>query len=156
MGARLVIGIGHPDRGDDAVGRVVAARLREQRLEGVEVREHDGEATTLIEWLGGADEAILVDAALSDAEPGTVQRFDVATAVLPRARFGLSTHGIGLADAVELARSLGQLPRRCIVFAVEARSFLHGESLSREVEEAVAEVVRRVVEEIQQKDRMHA
>jgi len=34
---RLVIGIGHPDRGDDAVGRAVARRLRARAPEGVEI-----------------------------------------------------------------------------------------------------------------------
>ncbi len=149
MGSRLVIGIGNPDRGDDAVGRIVAARLREHAMGEVEILDHDGEATTLIEWLGRADDAILVDAALSGEAPGTVRRFDVAATALPRAKFGMSTHGIGLADAVELARSFGQLPPRCVVYAVEAQSFAHGEPLTPDVETAVAEVVRRVLDEIQ-------
>jgi hydrogenase maturation protease len=149
MGGRLVIGIGHPDRGDDAVGRIVAGRLRARAPDGVSVREHDGEATTLLDWLGAADDVVLIDAAVSGAAPGTVRRFDVVAAPLPPARFGLSTHGVGLADAVELARVLGRLPPRCVVYAVEAASFEHGQPLSPALAEAVDEVVERVLRELQ-------
>jgi hydrogenase maturation protease len=147
MSGRLVIGIGHPDRGDDAVGRIVARRLRESVLDGIEIRDHDGEATTLVDWLADADDAILVDALVSGEAPGTVRRFDVAASALPREKFGMSTHGFGLADAVELARILGSLPARCVVYAVEGRSFGHGEPLSPEVDTAVDELVRRVLDE---------
>jgi hydrogenase maturation protease len=145
----LAIGIGHPDRGDDAVGRIVAARLRECAPGGVTVLEHDGEATALLAWLGRAEAAILVDAAMSGEAVGTVRRFDVGRAPLPNGCFGLSTHGMGLAEAVELARALGQLPARCIVYAVEARSFDHGAPPSPKVAAAVDEVVRSVLAELE-------
>jgi hypothetical protein len=37
--------------------------------------------------------------------PGAISRFDAAAKVLPRAVFGYSTHAIGLAEAIELARA---------------------------------------------------
>jgi hydrogenase maturation protease len=148
MSTCAIIGIGHPDRGDDAVGRVVAACLGARALGGVTVLEHDGETAGLLEWLAGADTAILVDAAMSGQAAGTVQRFDVGSTPLPSGCF-LSTHGMGLAEAVELARVLGQLPRRCIVYAIEARGFDHGAALSPEVAAAVDEVVARLLEEVE-------
>ena len=41
----VVVGIGHPDRGDDAVGRIVADRLRGLVPDDVTVLDEDGEAT---------------------------------------------------------------------------------------------------------------
>ena len=99
--------------------------------------EQGGEATTLLEELGDTDCAILIDAAVSGGECGDVRRFDAAREALPAAKFGMSTHGFGLAEAIELARTLGQLPARCIVFAIEARSFELGAPLSPELVRAV-------------------
>jgi hydrogenase maturation protease len=50
---RLVIGIGigNPDRGDDAVGLAVARRVRDAAPGGVTVKELDGDQLTLLdEW----------------------------------------------------------------------------------------------------------
>ncbi len=58
-----------------------------------------------------------------------------------------STHSFGVAEAVELARALGRLPARIVVFGIEGRDFAQGEGLSPDVDAAVDEVVRRVTEE---------
>jgi hydrogenase maturation protease len=145
---RIVLGIGNLDRGDDAAGRRVARLLRWILPEDIEVAEHDGEATALLARFDGAAAAFLVDACTSGAPAGTVRRFDVSAAPLPEAAFGLSTHGFGLAEAVELARALGQLPPRCVVYAIEGASFAGGAPLSPAVAAAVADVARRLGTEI--------
>lgn len=145
---RLVIGVGNPDRGDDAAGRAVAALLRRALPAEVEIAEHDGEAAALLSRLEGAAAAFLVDACVSGAPPGTVRRFDAALSALPHDAFGLSTHGLGLAGAVELARALGQLPRCCVVYAIEGEFFAPGAPLSPPVSVAVAEVAWRLAAEI--------
>ena len=147
-GRRLVLGIGNPERGDDAVGLAVARLLRRMLPEAVEVAEHAGDAASLLARLDGVAAALLVDACAGGGPAGTVRRFDVALAPLPHRAFGLSTHGFGLAEAVELARTLGRLPPRCIVYAIEGRSFALGEPLSPPVSQAVADVARRVAAEI--------
>lgn len=145
---QIVLGIGNPDRGDDAAGRKVARRLRWMLPDDVAVAEHDGEATALLAWLDGAAAAYLVDACASGALAGTVHRFDVSVAPLPQSLFSLSTHGFGLAGAVELARALDQLPRRCIVYAIEGECFELGAPLSLSVSAAIAQVARRLGAEI--------
>jgi hydrogenase maturation protease len=150
MSRLVVIGIGNADRGDDAFGRIVAWRLRGRLHEHVHLIDHDGEAAALVDHLGGADAAILIDAAVSDGAPGEICRFDVARGPLPAARYGLSTHGLGLAEAVELARILGKLPGRCVVYTVEARSFGLGDALWPAVARAVDDVVARVIADADQ------
>jgi hydrogenase maturation protease len=145
---RIVLGIGNPDRGDDAAGRRVAGLLRQMLPDDVEVAEHDGEATTLLARLDGAAAAYLVDACSSRAPAGTVHRFDASAAPLPQQVFGLSTHCFGLAEAIELARALGQLPAQCVVYAIEGECFDVGVPLSSSVSVAVAEVVGRLRAEI--------
>ncbi len=149
-GRRIVIGIGNPDRGDDGVGRLVARSLDGRLPADVEIVEVDGEATALLAHMDGAEEAYLVDACASGAAPGTVRRFDVVAAPLPQAAFGLSTHGFGLAEATELARALGQLPPRCVVYAIEGAGFEAGAPLSDAVAEAMPRVVQRLCGEIEQ------
>lgn len=144
----LVICIGNPDRGDDALGPAVAHRLRGAMPAEVDVIELDGEATALLAALDGASTAYLVDACAGGATAGTVHRFDVADAPLPEAMFDLSTHGLGLGAAIELARALGQLPPRCTVFAVEGDDFRIGSPLSPPVAAAVDDVCRRLRAEI--------
>jgi hydrogenase maturation protease len=140
----IVIGVGNCDRGDDAAGPAVARRLRGTLPASIEVAEHNGETASLLALLDGADCAVLVDACVSSGEPGAVRRFDVSDAPLPEAKFSLSTHGLGLGEAVELARALGQLPARTIVYAIEANAFDAGAPLSPAVAAAIDEASERI------------
>ncbi len=132
-----VIGLGNAWRRDDAAGLEVARRLGGRALEG--------EPAGLIEALEGADEAVVVDAVSSGAPPGTVHRLEAGSSPLPAELFGVSsTHALGLAEAVELARALGRLPARVVVYGIEGADFAPGSGLSPEV----AAAVDRVVEEV--------
>jgi hydrogenase maturation protease len=112
------------------------------------VLEREGEPTSLIDSWEGAEAVWLVDAVSSGAEPGTVHRHDASARELPARLFDTSTHHFGLAEAVELARALGRLPRTAIVFGIEGASFETGETLSPEVEAAAARVAAAVREEV--------
>lgn len=147
-GARvLVIGVGNPFRRDDAAGRIAVRRLRGRGVT-VEAREHDGEGTSLMESWQGADVVVLIDATSSGGPPGTVHRFDGGAGPLPAVVRRDSTHAVGLPEALELARTLGRLPPRLIVYGIEGRAFDAGEGLSPEVERAVDEVVGRVLGDV--------
>ena len=146
---RIVVGIGNPDRGDDAAGRAVAQALRGTLPDGIDIVELSGEAAALIDALDGAGTAYLVDACLSGAPAGTVRRLDASSRPLPPGALGLSTHGLGVAAAVELARALGQLPPRCIVYAIEGGSFEPGAAMSPLVSEAIAGVAARLRGELE-------
>jgi hydrogenase maturation protease len=114
--------------------------VRELAPDGVEVREIEGDATALVDAWSGAEHVVVVDAAQSGAAPGTVRRFDARSQPLPVRTLRSSTHAFGVSDAVELARSLGRLPGRLEVYAIEGASFVAGDRLSPSVERAVAEV----------------
>jgi len=133
-------------RSDDAAGLAVARLI--QGIDGAEVLEREGEPTSLIDAWEGARAVWLVDAVSSGAEPGTVHRHDASERELPAALFRTSTHHFGLAEAVELARALGRLPERTVVYGIEGASFRTGETLSPEVETAVVQVADAVREEV--------
>jgi hydrogenase maturation protease len=118
------------------------------RPKDIEIIEHSGEAAGLVLQMDGAERVFLIDACVSGAPPGTIHRFDVGSAAMPALTPGFSTHGFGLAEAVELARALGLLPRRTIVYAIVGASFETGAPLSPPVAAAAAEVVRRLCADI--------
>ena len=97
-----------------------------------------------------AEAAILIDAAISGAAPGTIRRLDALAQPLPREIFGVSTHGFGLAEAIELARVLKRLPAYCVIYAIEARDFETGAPLSPEVAGAVDVTVARIFDELRE------
>jgi hydrogenase maturation protease len=139
-----VIGIGNAWQGDDAAGLHVARLLAPQLPDDVRVRELEGEPVGLVEALNGADDVFLIDAVRSGAPPGTIHRLDAGDAPIPTALAAASTHTLGVGEAIELARALGRLPRRVIVYGIEAASLAAGEELTPPVARAVAEVVERV------------
>lgn len=145
----VLVGVGNPARGDDAAGRSVARRMRGTVPAEVEIREHDGETASLLALLEVADRAFLVDASRSGAAAGTVRRFDASAGPLPAASLGLSTHGLGVAEALELARVLGRLPPQCVVYAIEADSTAVGTEPSGAVRAAVEEVSGRLRAELE-------
>ena len=147
---QFFIGVGNPDRGDDAAGRAVAQTLAGELPGDIEVLQLSGEATELVSQLQGTEAVILADASSSGAPSGTVRRFDGVAGPLPRELFAVSTHGVGVAEAIELARALGDLPAVCIVYAIEAIRFGAGEPLSAPVAAAVSEVAVRVQAEFEQ------
>jgi hydrogenase maturation protease len=145
----LVIGIGNADRGDDGVGLAVARLLMMRWPHGVRVVEHAGESTSLLDCLSSAEAAYVIDACMADGPPGTIRRFDVAAAALPHVAFACSTHGMGLVHAVELARALGRLPRRCVVYAIDGWRFEIGAAMSSEVATAAERVADLIRSELQ-------
>src|SRR3974390_2937927 len=104
--ARLILGCGNLDRGDDAVGLIVAQRLREA---GIPAEDFTADGLALVERWIGAESVILIDAVVTGCPPGTVTVWDEPPLELEA--FATSTHGIGVAHAIRLGRALGRMPR---------------------------------------------
>jgi hydrogenase maturation protease len=150
----VVISLGNRFRGDDAIGPFIAERLKEDSVD-----RHDGQAPRSI--IEGKDDAmalvnawedaalaVVIDAAVSGALPGTVRRMETGEQVLPKDLARCSSHGLGLAEAVELGKALGRLPGRLVIFSIEAATLEQGVAMSPQVMAAADEVVRRVEAEI--------
>jgi hydrogenase maturation protease len=143
----MVIGLGNPLRGDDSVGRIVAAGVKRRNQPFLKVVESSGEVTSLMELWADSGTVIVVDAVASGGATGMVHRFDASQQALPIRFNSGSTHALGLGEAVELARALHQLPQRLIVFGIEGKRFDVGSELSTDVKRIVPQVVDRVLEE---------
>lgn len=150
----VVIGVGNEYRSDDGAGIAVARRLRALFPTGVTVMEESGEGAALLETWQGATWLLLVDAVRSGSPVGTIHRLDGRAAPLPAGFFHYSTHAFSVAEAIELARSLDQLPPYVIVYGIEGENFDAGVGLSAAVEQAVQTVVEQVKTEVHEVPRM--
>ena len=144
----LVIGVGNWYRSDDAVGLVVARKLRAMNLPGILVKEENGEGVALMEAWQGKEQVIIVDAASSGSRPGTVHTLDADSTTIPSAFFHYSSHAFSVAESIELARALQQLPSQLIVYGIEGKNFAAGVGLSTEVEHASDAVIRQIIDQI--------
>ena len=140
----LVIGIGNEYRSDDGVGLVVARELRARNLPSTQIIECSGDGAALMEAWETASRVILIDATASGSKPGTIYRFDASTRSIPTDLSFHSTHAFSVAEAIELARTLDQLPPYLLVYAIERENFSAGVGLSPEVQNAAREVIECV------------
>jgi len=144
-----IIGIGSPF-GDDAAGLEAARRLAAAPPPGTEVMTADRPGAALIDLLDGADAAILIDAAHSGAPPGTIHDLDLHE--LPQHGIGLlSSHDLGVAEAVLLSTTLHRTPARGRVLGIETPPLLGSPLLSEyeptSANDPLSPPVRAAVEE---------
>lgn len=147
----IVAGFGSEYRHDDGVGPLVAERAVVQ----MPLSNYVGPLSDPLDLLGvwnNADMVIVVDAVNSGAAVGTVHVLEVDVKDVSEFESGAdpfaslsSTHGIGFAGVLRLARALGQAPRRLVVVGIEGERFDLGQGLSESVETAATEAVARVV-----------
>jgi hydrogenase maturation protease len=146
----LVIGLGNPDRGDDALGREAARRLAENPQPGIKIIQRDGGGLGLLDDWNGYNTVLLLDAAAPCGQPGHIHRINLSEQKLPPGFSSNSTHGLGIAEAVQMATALGRLPPQLIIYAVEGKSFDFGAPLTPKVAAAMPELLSRLHEELAQ------
>ena len=94
--APVVICLGNDLRGDDGAGLEVARLLRPLLPAHVALLESDGDPAEIVDAWAGAPLAVVVDAVVSGAPPGTVHH---QAGLDARAGSRPSSHALGLADA---------------------------------------------------------
>ena len=143
-----VIAVGNPLRADDGAGAAVLARLAGRVPAGVQLLDTHGEPAELLDAWEGLERVVVVDAVRTGAVAGTVHTFDASSTPLPARTGAASTHGLGLAEALELGRALGRLPARGVVIGIEAGDDGHGAVLSPPVAAALDRAAGRVLDEL--------
>ena len=148
-----VIGVGQSLRGDDAAG-LEAVRLWQKKYPQtaarlrVELSELPG--LGLLDLLDGMEAAILVDAVQAEADFGRLILLgpDKLASFSPDAR---SAHGWGVAETLQLGRSLDPEGTQCRVtlLGIVGRDFTLGAGLSLEVQKALAGAAESIEKEVQ-------
>ena len=143
----LVIGVGNDRRGDDRSGLDVVRALAHRLGGRARVVECTRDITDLLELWSDHEDVIVVDGVRSGRPPGTVVRFEIGSNGLP-ALGPTSTHGLSLAEAVGLGRTLGRFPRRLVVYGIEVGEVSMREGLTPAVAQGVAEATVQIEEEL--------
>ncbi|MCU0504380.1 MAG: hydrogenase maturation protease [Chloroflexi bacterium] len=153
----LVLGLGNPLLGDDAVGWRVVEELERQLASPGAPPEADGTAVEtdmlavggigLMERLAGAPRAILVDAIeTGDDPPGTVGCRRLSEIPIRAATHLDGTHDMPLPVALAAGRALGaEIPAEILVVSIEAR---RTDVFSTDLTPDVAAAVPRAVQAI--------
>ena len=108
------------------------------------------EPTRLLDLWAGLDTVVVVDAIRGGTSPGTLHRVDPGDDPLPRDLRLASTHAMGIGDALELGRTLGQAPRRVVVLGIEGVAFGIGEELTPAVAARLDDLVAAVLREVEE------
>ena len=146
----LVLGLGNPILSDDGVGIKVAQELR-QKLDDhhVTVAEASLGGISLLDSIVGYDKVIIIDAIQTQkGKAGAIYRMGPGD--FSFAKHVASPHQINLITALELGKMLDlAMPKEITIFAVEAEDITNfSETCTPEVERAIPEVVKMVLEEL--------
>ena len=150
--ALLVLGLGNVLCADDGLGVAAVAELARRYELGPAVRVVDGGTLglSLLGLFDGIDDAILIDAILADAAPGSLVQLE-GEAVGPAARERLSVHQVGVADLLDALRLMGNAPERLsLIGLVPARVEL-GLGRSDAVDRALPGLVLTLAAEIERR-----
>ncbi len=131
---RLVVGVGTPASGDDEIGLALVRALSRQpeyaeRCVLLECADAAMVASSLLEW---RQPALLVDAADMGLAPGEYRFFPDSNAAINLKASSVSTHGLGLAEGLALARTLG-FDRAVHIFGVQPFDLSPKPGLTREM-----------------------
>jgi hydrogenase maturation protease len=142
------VGVGNEYRQDDGIGLFIARHLGLLQLPCTLTVETRRDATRLMDIWQEADIVFVFDAVYSGGEAGAVYRLDAVKEPLADNPFQLSTHRLGIVEAVELSRALNQLPAELILFGIEGKNFGQGKRLSLPCKRSAMNVIRRVLVEL--------
>jgi hydrogenase maturation protease len=148
------VGVGNEYRQDDGVGIFIVRHPALLHFPGGRVAESQRDGAHLMDLWKGAGIVFVFDAVYSRNPAGAIYRLDAMQERVAGDLFRLSTHSLGIAEAVELSRSLNQLPAELILFGIEGKNFGQGQGLSLQCEQSALKVIRRVLVEIQKSIRI--
>jgi hydrogenase maturation protease len=139
----LLLYLGNPIAGDDAVGLRIGAELASE-LSGhprLTAREFSGSPLDLVTGVEGCDRLVLIDAVATGAPVGTVRLFDEEELAAHRA--DAYPHSLNLPEAWALGRRLGTpLPSRLHLIGIEVQPVQRfREGLSPELEALLPRII---------------
>ncbi|MBB4265104.1 hydrogenase maturation protease [Roseospira visakhapatnamensis] len=138
----LVIGVGQPHRGDDALGLAALERLAAAVPgDAVECRPHHGEGLGLMALWEGRSRVLVLDALEAGRPPGTLVRVTADDGPPRAGLFRSSSHAFGVGEAVALARVLGRLPASLTLLGLQGETWRLGAPLSPAVRDALPALV---------------
>ena len=145
----VVVGLGNPLMGDDGIGVRVVEELRGRELpSGVRLADGGTTGLALVGLMEEYQRVIVVDAADMGQPPGCVRKFAPSEVQFRTTGDMLSLHQVGFGEALALAEALGVSPPELTIIGVQPKRTAIGEELSPEVERAIPECIRMLLDEL--------
>ncbi len=141
FGKIRIIGIGSPF-GDDQIGWQVLDALKDRLPPDVELIKLDHPGTGLIPLLEAIHQVILIDAMQGGGAAGTIRHFSHDE--WADYQNGLSSHGVGVFDALMLAKELGVLPETVELYGIEIGTAMPGDASSEAVMAAAEDLAGKI------------
>ena len=152
-----LIFLGNADRGDDALGMVIAKQLKNYFADplppldakSIVICKTLGEPTALWDLWEGYKHVIVIDAFQSTEYPsGTLLYYNPEQLITAGSCTPFSTHGMGLLEAVKLGKELSRLPDHLDILGIVGNNFSHFAPLSLQVEKAMPRLFTEVLKRI--------
>lgn len=150
-GETKLIGVGNRYRGDDGVGLEVIRQLGE-RLPATMLQSSDGELTSLLDLFAQYKEIVIIDALNpvgEKREAGEILHLNPDVDQLGETGLRSSTHAMGVAEAIDMARTFDSLPDRLRIIGIVGNEFNHIEGLSPAVQRAADQLTKSLLEEFE-------
>lgn len=144
---QIVVGVGNPILGDDAVGLEVVRRLKGKI--SAEIKETMTSGFGLLEEILGYDKAVIVDALVTNdkKEVGKVRKFVIKELDSNSLK---TPHALSFLDAIGIAKRSGikEIPKKIVVVGILVNEIDFKERISEEVKKAIPRAVKVVEGEI--------
>lgn len=147
----LILGIGNPILGDDAIGILVANELKKRIARSdVEVEATSAISHYLWDIVSGYDKLIIIDSIITGKDKaGSIYRLkpeELVKEYLPA-----TSHQLGIIDTLKRGKKLGfSIPDEIVVYAIEVKdNTTFSEICTPEVEKAIPCAVKKIIKEIE-------
>lgn len=151
MGKKIaVIGVGNLLMGDDGIGIHVVKELEKLELpDNVEVYDAMTNSFMVLEYMDGADKAIIVDAYKGGKNPGRVSKFNFNPKEHEyKDRIELSLHDMDFIDALNSGRHAYNYPPEIVIIGVEPENVHLGMELSAALRKTIPRIIKEIITEI--------
>lgn len=141
-----IIGIGHPDRGDDSLGPKVIEALKDNSNLNADLIAILGDMTTLLSLFEQYSKIIIVDAIQTGkVNVGHLHCFE-DDQIKPMTNYcRTSTHAFDLGQTIEMATALDQCPQHLIIIGLEAQQFEPMTPMSTILENKIPELIHKIL-----------
>ena len=141
-----IIGIGNEFRSDDAVGILIARKLKEFYPD-YDIIESDGNGIDLLSIFQEYDKVILIDAAVAEKneDVGQVREIKVAQETNFSDIKIFSSHSFSLLEAIKMGKQLSILPKELFLYLILSQNFSFGQEISEKVKKALEKILDIII-----------
>lgn len=144
----LILGIGNILLRDEGIGvRIIEALKQHHVPEDVELVDGGTAGADLIDILSDRRTVLVIDAAQSDAAPGTLLKFSPENCI-PQQDSSLSLHQLDIPHTLAMIRLLGCAPEKVVIYGIVPETVTPGLELSQTLLKKMPFYIQSILQEL--------